>query len=75
VHSFAAASGVLGATGGAIARMLTDHDVDGVSASYYQEQIRRGKIFVSVDVRDAPEQRELARSILRGFEGRSSNSA
>jgi hypothetical protein len=75
MHSFAAASGVLGATGGAIARMLTDHDVDGVSASYYQEQIRRGKIVVSVDVRDAPEQRELARGILKEFRGRTSRRA
>jgi hypothetical protein len=74
-HSFAAASGVLGATGGAIARMLTDHDVDGVSASYYQEQIRRGKIFVAVDVRGKPGIRELARDILRKLHGRTSTRA
>ena len=55
--------------------MLTDHDVDGVSASYYQEQIRRGKIFVSVDVREAPKWRTLARDILRQFNGRTSTRA
>lgn len=49
--SVAATSGVIGATGGTIARMLTDHDVDGVSANYYQLQIKRGRIFVTVDKR------------------------
>ena len=29
--------------------MLTDHDVDGVSASFYDKEIQRGKIFLSVD--------------------------
>lgn len=70
VGSFAAASGIFGATGGAVARMLTDHDVDGVSATFYQEQVRKGKIFVSVeaDVRD--ERRAVARDILRRRGGR-----
>ena len=64
IGSFAAASGIFGATGGAVARMLTDHDVDGISATYYQEQVRKGKIFVSVDARVADSQRELVRKIL-----------
>ena len=51
--SVATVSGVIGATGGAVAKMLTDHDVDGVHARYYEEEIRRGKVFVSVDTRHA----------------------
>ncbi len=45
----AALSSIIGATGGAIAKMLTDHDVDGVSATLYEREIKRGKIFVSVN--------------------------
>lgn len=65
IGSFAAASGIFGATGGAVARMLTDHDVDGISATYYQEQVRKGKIFVSVDARVVGDQRDMARTLLR----------
>ncbi len=68
--SIAAVGGALGATGGAIAKMLTDHDVDGVSAAYCDAQARRGKIFVSVDTRLADDQREIAREILRQHGGR-----
>lgn len=49
ITSVASVSGIIGATGGAIAKMLTDHDVDGVAAAYYDQQIQRGKIFLSVD--------------------------
>ncbi|TNE33598.1 MAG: hypothetical protein EP350_03740 [Alphaproteobacteria bacterium] len=49
ISSVASVSGIIAATGGAIAKMLTDHDVDGVSASFYDTEIKRGKIFVSVD--------------------------
>lgn len=68
--SIAAVGGAFGATGGAIAKMLTDHDVDGVAAAYYDEQAQRGKIFVSVDTRIADSQREVAREILRQHGGR-----
>jgi hypothetical protein len=60
----AAVSAAIGATGGAIARMLTDHDVDGVSATYYEQQIQRGKIFVSVDLRVAEGMEDIARQVL-----------
>lgn len=69
--SVAAVSGIIGATGGAIARMLTDHDVDGVSAGYYEQEIRRGKVFVSVDTRIALDQQDQALQILKSFGGRS----
>lgn len=62
--SVAAVSAVIGATGGAVARMLTDHDVDGREANYFERQIRRGKVFVSVDTRIAQGQRELALNVL-----------
>lgn len=48
----AAVSSVIGATGGAIAKMLTDHDVDGVSATLYEREIKRGKIFLSVNTEE-----------------------
>lgn len=70
--SVAAVSGVIGATGGAIARMLTDHDVDGVSAAFYEQEIRRGKIFVSVDTRLTEDKRDIVRQILRRLGGRTS---
>jgi hypothetical protein len=72
LSSVATVSGIIGATGGAIARMLTDHDVDGVAATYYQQQIRRGKIFVSIDTRIAAGQHEVARRIIRESGGRTS---
>ena len=62
-----AAAGIgaaVGATGGAIARMLTDHDVEGQDAEYYEQHIGRGGTFVSVDTRLAEGQAEAAREIL-----------
>ena len=73
--SVAAVSGIIGATGGAVARMLTDFDVDSVSASYYEQQIKRGKVFVSVDTRIAEGQRELALEVLKDCRSRSSSRA
>lgn len=49
--SVAGVSGVIGATGSAIAKMLSDHDVDGLEVGFYEQEIRRGKVFVSVDTR------------------------
>ena len=51
--SVAAFSGIVGATGSGIAKMLTDHDVDGVSATLYEQEIRKGRVFVSVDCVEA----------------------
>jgi hypothetical protein len=41
--------GIMGATGGAFARMLTDLDVEDRAVSYYEAAITKGKVFVSVD--------------------------
>lgn len=73
--SYAAASAVLGATGGSIARMLTDHDVDGVVAAFYEEQILRGKIFVSVDMRVAKIGSRSVKKMLEQHSGRRFNRA
>ncbi|TCJ39490.1 hypothetical protein [Parafrankia sp. BMG5.11] len=41
--------GVVGATAGAITKMLKDHDVDGVTAKYYENQIKQGDVLLLVD--------------------------
>lgn len=65
IGSVASLSGVFGATGGAMAKMLTDHDVDGREANYYERQIKRGRVFVSVDTRIAEGQADVVRQILK----------
>jgi hypothetical protein len=72
ITSVASVSGIIGATGGAIAKMLTDHDVDGVSAEFYDRQIKRGKVFVSVDTRETQTSREKCLEILSSKGGESS---
>jgi hypothetical protein len=51
VTSIATLGGIMGATGGAVAKMLTDHDVDGVAAAHFEEHLESGRVFVSVDSR------------------------
>ncbi|WP_241255170.1 hypothetical protein [Altererythrobacter sp. BO-6] len=70
IASVASVSGIIGATGGAIAKMLTDHDVDGVSAAFYDRQIQRGKVFVAVDDRLTSIDGSIAREILDSHGGR-----
>lgn len=70
IGSVASVSGIIGATGGAIAKMLTDHDVDGVSAAQYEGQIRRGKIFLSVDTGVAGDVRDRVIRVFRQLGGR-----
>jgi len=69
ISSVASVSGIIAATGGAIAKMLTDHDVDGVSAAFYDAQIQRGKTFVSVDIDKAEGMDGVAREILAAHGG------
>ncbi|WP_271077112.1 hypothetical protein [Aurantiacibacter sp. MUD61] len=47
--AMATTSGIIGATGAALATMLTDKDVEEVAVNHLEEQLRRGHIFVSVD--------------------------
>ncbi len=69
VGPVAAVSGVIGATGGAIAKMLTDHDVDGVSATLYEREIKRGKIFLSVNTAYEGVNPEKVRALLDKYGG------
>lgn len=70
LSSMASVSGVIGATGGALAKMLTDHDVDGVTAQQYDDEIRRGKVFLSVDTRVAGGMGETAADVMEQHGGR-----
>lgn len=69
IPSVASVSGIIGATGGAVAKMLTDHDVDGVMAEYYDRQIKRGKVFVSVDQQQTTVAREFIERVLEQHGG------
>ena len=71
--SVGSVSGIIAATGGAIAKMLTDHDVDGVSAGFYDQQIQRGKTFLSVDTEIAGGFVQTARTILAEHGGRTAS--
>lgn len=64
LSSVAAVSAALGATGGAIARMLSDLDVEGNDANYFTRQIQQGKVFVAVDLRLVADKREIVRGLL-----------
>ena len=69
ISSVAAVSAAIGATGGAIARMLTDLDVEGNDANYLARQIQCGKAFVAIDLRIAAGQREIARQVIIRHKG------
>lgn len=70
LSSVASVTGVIGATGGGLAKMLTDHDVDGVSAAHYDAEIRRGKVFLSVDTRVAGGLGDTAVEVMEEHGGR-----
>ena len=57
--------GIIGATGGAIAKMLTDQDVDGTAANFYESQIDRGKIVLSVSLKHTDISEAFIRRVLR----------
>jgi hypothetical protein len=63
--SMAGLGAAIGATGGAIARMMSDEDVEGSLASVLEKQVRWGKVLVSVDVRSLGERGNAVRRILR----------
>ena len=73
IPSVAAVSSVIGATGGAIAKMLTDADVDGVSATLYEREIARGRIFLSVNTEGLEIPLERIEKILSAGGGKSSS--
>ncbi|MDF1833827.1 MAG: hypothetical protein P1U62_02960 [Alteraurantiacibacter sp. bin_em_oilr2.035] len=51
--SVATASGIIGATGAAMATMLSDADVGKYAANHLEEQLQKGRVFVAVDTRTA----------------------
>jgi len=73
VPAAAAIGAAAGATGGAIFRMLSDHEVEGRDAEYYEEHISRGATFVSVDTRLAEGTAESAQIILERCGGHSAS--
>ena len=74
IPSVAAVSSVIAATGGAIAKMLTDADVDGVSATLYEREITRGRIFVSVNTDGLDADRDRIEQILAKEGGKETTS-
>jgi uncharacterized membrane protein len=64
VPTAAGVGAAVGATGGAIARMLSEHDVDDDDAAFYEDRIQNGGVFVSVDSRRTDGSAEIAREIL-----------
>lgn len=68
--SVAGVSGVIAATGSAIAKMLSDHDVDGLEIGFYEQEIRRGKVFISVDTRKCEDCREEFTALFAELGGR-----
>ena len=73
VPTAAGVGAAVGATGGAMARMLSDHDVEPADAEYYEDRIQRGGTFVSVDARRAEGMAEAARDILYRCGGHSAS--
>lgn len=67
--------GVVGATGGVIAKMLTDNDVDGNAADFYEQQIERGKILVSVSLKSTDVSEGYIRRVFRENGGQVFNRA
>jgi hypothetical protein len=50
--------------GGALANLLTHHEIEVEDASYYEERVRSGSFFVSVDTRKSVVEAEKANEIL-----------
>jgi hypothetical protein len=67
--SVATVSGIIGATGGAIARMITDPDVDEVANNYLERQIQSGKVFLTVELEKARLDRADIERILTDSDG------
>ena len=67
----------IGAVGGGLTKMLTDHSVgdDDDDASYYEERINNGSTFVSVDTTDAGMASDTASQILSRNGGHNSTRA
>lgn len=65
----------VGAAAGGLAGLLTDHGVDSSDASYYEERVNNGGVFVSVDTGHGGVTAETAGDILYNAGGHSSTRA
>ena len=65
----------IGAVGGGLTKMLTDHGVGDDDATYYEERINNGSVFVSVDTSDAIMSSDIASQILSRNGGHNSTRA
>ncbi len=62
--SVAALSGVIGATGAALTKVLSDFDVDGLASNYLEQQLKKGSVFLTIDTRVCPVERDnIARKL------------
>jgi hypothetical protein len=71
----AAIGAAVGATAGGLSGLLTKHGVSEDDASYYEEHINKGGIFVSVNTEEAGVSSETAREILYSHGGHSASRA
>jgi hypothetical protein len=69
----AAIGAALGAAGGGLSGYLSNHGVDEEDSRYYEERIKTGGVFVSVDTTDAGIDAETAREILYRSGGHSAS--
>lgn len=65
-----AIAGIFGATAAAINKMLSDPDVENVAIRQLSYRRAASRVFVSIDLAEAAERYELARSIMRRNGGR-----
>ncbi len=65
----------VGAAAGGLAGLLSDHGVDQEDATYYEDRVNNGGVFVSVDTRDSGFDAQSARAILYNAGGHSSSRA
>ncbi len=63
-------SGLIGATGSAIAKMVSDFDVDGHALAYFASQVRRGAVLVSIDTRSSLIRRSEIEHLLKVYDGK-----
>ncbi len=62
--SVAALSGVIGATGGALATVLSDFDVDCLAENFFERHIKEGGVVVTIDTRICRQDRDIITQIL-----------
>lgn len=60
----ATACGVIGATGAAMATMLSDHDVETVAENHREAQLKRGRIFMTIDIPQSGKSRKHIETVL-----------